>query len=74
MQRLVVLLLVLAAAAVTEGKKEKDVTSLQIGVKFRPKECAKRSKVGDTLKVGTYYAHCVCASLYATDALHWQAH
>lgn len=49
MQRLVVLLVVLAAATCS-AKKDKDVTSLQIGVKFRPKECAKRTKVGDTLK------------------------
>lgn len=51
MQRLVVLVLVILATGCTQAKTEKDVTSLQIGVKFRPKECDKRSKVGDTLKV-----------------------
>ncbi len=45
------LLLLLLAVVCVLAKKDKDVTSLQIGVKHRPKECNRRAKVGDTLKV-----------------------
>eukprot|EP00878_Enallax_costatus_P004721 GHUV01004970.1.p1 GENE.GHUV01004970.1~~GHUV01004970.1.p1 ORF type:complete len:135 (+),score=38.19 GHUV01004970.1:82-486(+) len=41
----------LAAIAVVHGKVEKDVTSLQIGVKFKPKECSRKAKPGDTVHV-----------------------
>lgn len=77
MQRFVLLLVILAAATCS-AKKEKDVTSLQIGVKFRPKECDKRTKVGDTLKVMSHppayakFGMILCVS--PTDPLHWQAH
>ncbi|KAF8069595.1 FKBP15 [Scenedesmus sp. PABB004] len=43
--------LVLLAAVAACAAKEKDVTQLQIGVKFKPKSCPRKAKPGDTVHV-----------------------
>lgn len=47
----VAVVVLFAAITVAYGKVEKDVTSLQIGVKFRPKDCTRKAKPGDTVHV-----------------------
>eukprot|EP00475_Leptophrys_vorax_P019708 TRINITY_DN27006_c0_g3_i1.p1 TRINITY_DN27006_c0_g3~~TRINITY_DN27006_c0_g3_i1.p1 ORF type:complete len:205 (+),score=37.72 TRINITY_DN27006_c0_g3_i1:55-615(+) len=50
--RLAVFVLTLALAGVCVfAKVEKDVTQLQIGVKFKPKECPRKAKNLDTVRV-----------------------
>lgn len=44
-------LALLATALIVHAKTEKDVTSLQIGVKFKPTECTRKAKPGDTVHV-----------------------
>lgn len=41
----------LAIAAVVDGKVEKEVTELQIGVKFKPKSCELKAHKGDSVSV-----------------------
>eukprot|EP00270_Netrium_digitus_P008179 TRINITY_DN2424_c0_g1_i1.p1 TRINITY_DN2424_c0_g1~~TRINITY_DN2424_c0_g1_i1.p1 ORF type:complete len:157 (-),score=48.95 TRINITY_DN2424_c0_g1_i1:187-657(-) len=50
---LLLLLLLIYASSVPHAfaKQEKDVTSLQIGVKYRPVKCTVKAKSGDTVKV-----------------------
>eukprot|EP00775_Hariotina_reticulata_P004460 gene4460-4716_t len=50
MKAVVAALLLLLAAAAAEAK-DKDVTSLHIGVKSRPSECTRKAKPGDTVHV-----------------------
>jgi FK506-binding protein 2 len=46
-----VLLLLVSFLLFSEAKKEKDVTELQIGVKFKPKTCHVQAHKGDQVKV-----------------------
>ena len=50
-QHAIVLLLCALLASGVAGKVVKDVTSLQIGVKHRPKVCAVKTKTGDSVSM-----------------------
>ena len=51
LQSAIVLLICALLASGVAGKVVKDVTSLQIGVKHRPKECAVKTKTGDSVSM-----------------------
>ena len=50
-QHAIVLLICALLASGVAGKVVKDVTSLQIGVKHRPKDCALKTKTGDSVSM-----------------------
>ena len=50
-QHAIILLICALLASGVAGKVVKDVTSLQIGVKHRPKDCAVKTKTGDSVSM-----------------------
>jgi hypothetical protein len=64
-QHAIVLLTCTLLASGVAGKVVKDVTSLQIGVKHRPKGCAVKTKTGDSVSMhytGEHLRALGCAS------------